>query len=74
MEIAVTLHTPLQFNGLSKATIGLETPATIDTLLNLLSIEQYEVGSVYVNGTSTTFNHSLFDGDRVSLLPLIGGG
>ena len=74
MEVTVKLYTPLQFNGLSKATISLEAPATIDTLLKLLLIEQHEVGSVYVNGKSTTFNHPLFDGDRVSLLPLIGGG
>jgi molybdopterin converting factor small subunit len=52
----------------------LEEPATIDTLLDHLAIKQHEVGSVYVNGEYGIFSHPLADGDRVTLLPLIGGG
>jgi sulfur carrier protein ThiS len=74
MEIEVTLYSPLQDNRFSKATVNLVEPASIDTLLQHLTIEQHEVGSVYVNGKGSTFSHSLVTGDRVTLLPMIGGG
>jgi sulfur carrier protein ThiS len=74
MEVEVTLYSPLQDNRFSKAMVNLAEPASIDTLLQHLTIEQHEVGSVYVNGKGSTFNHPLVTGDRVTLLPLIGGG
>lgn len=74
MDIDVTLYPPLQKNRFHRAAVTLGNTATVDTLLEHLAIAQYEVGSVYVNGDSTTFNHLLSDGDRIVLLPLIGGG
>lgn len=74
MEVEVTLYSPLQDNRFSKATVNLVEPASIDTLLQHLTIEQHQVGSVYVNGKGSTFGHPLVTGDRVALLPLIGGG
>ena len=74
MEIEVTLYSPLQDNRFSKATVNLVEPALIDTLLQHLTIEQHEVGSVYVNGKGSTFSHPLVTGDRVTLLLMIGGG
>jgi sulfur carrier protein ThiS len=74
MDVEVTLHTPLRINRFTRAVVPLPPTATIDTLLEQLSIEQYEVASVYVNGQQSTFSHALGDGDRVSLLPFIGGG
>jgi len=74
MEVEVTLYSPLQENRFSQGTVSLAEPASIDTLLQHLTIEQHEVGSVYVNGNGSTFNHPLVTGDRVTLLPLIGGG
>jgi sulfur carrier protein ThiS len=74
MEVEVTLYSPLQDNRFSKAMVNLAEPASIDTLLQHLTIEQHEVGSVYVNGKGSTFNHPLVTGDRVTLLPMIGGG
>jgi len=74
MDVDVTLYPPLQNNRFNKATVTLAEPATIDTLLEHLVIKQYEVGSVYINGENSTFNHTIESGDRVVLLPLIGGG
>jgi sulfur carrier protein ThiS len=74
MEVEVILYSPLQDNRFSKATVNLVEPASVDTLLQHLTIEQHEVGSVYVNGNGSTFSHPLVTGDRVTLLPLIGGG
>ena len=74
MEVEVTLYSPLQNNRFSKATVNLAEPASINSLLQHLTIEQHEVGSVYVNGKGSIFTHPLVSGDRVTLLPLIGGG
>jgi len=74
MDVDVTLYPPLQIKRFSKGTVSLADPATIDTLLEHLVIKQYEIGSVYINGKSSTFNHAIKSGDRVVLLPLIGGG
>ena len=74
MNVDVKLYPPLHKNRFDQAAVTLADTATVDTLLELLKIAQYEVGSVYVNGDSSTFNHLLSDGDRIVLLPLIGGG
>jgi len=74
MDVDVTLYPPLQNNRFTRATVSLADPATIDTLLEHLVIKQYEIGSVYINGKNSTFNQTIESGDRVVLLPLIGGG
>ena len=74
MDIEVKLYAPLQQKNRSRLLVSLDQPATIDTLLRYLEIEQHQVESVYVNGRDSTFSQSLFSGDRVTLLPLIGGG
>jgi len=74
MDVDVTLYPPLQNNRFNRATVSLADPATIDTLLEHLVIKQYEIGSVYINGKNSTFNQTIESGDRVVLLPLIGGG
>jgi molybdopterin converting factor small subunit len=74
MDVDVTLYPPLRYNRFSRASVSLEQPATIDTLLDHLAIKQHEVGSVYVNGVYGIFSQPLAPGDRVTLLPLIGGG
>jgi molybdopterin converting factor small subunit len=74
MDIEVKLYAPLRHKNLSRVLVSLDRPATIETLLNYLAIEQYQVESVYINGRDSTFSQSLVSGDRVTLLPLIGGG
>ena len=74
MDIEVKLYAPLRHKNLSRVLVSLGQPATIETLLRYLSIEQHQVESVYINGRDSTFSQSLVPGDRVTLLPLIGGG
>ncbi len=74
MDIEVKLYAPLRQKNRSRLLVSLDQQATIDTLLRYLEIEKYQVESVYVNGRDSTFSQSLFSGDRVTLLPLIGGG
>ncbi len=74
MEIQVTLYAPLTQGRFKKGSVSLESGGTVDTLLQFLAIEQHEVGSVFVDGQNSTFTHVLQRGDKVTLLPLIGGG
>lgn len=74
MNIEITLYPPLRKKLFSRVPVSLVSPATVNTLLQHLAIEQHQIGSVYVNGNDTTFHQPLVTGDRVSLLPLIGGG
>ena len=74
IDVEVKLYPPLRKNSFTKGTITLVSPATVDTLLQYLTVKKHEVGSVYVNGKDTTFNQPLVSGSRISILPLIGGG
>lgn len=74
MEVEVSLYPPLRENRFSKATVTLVTPATVETLLEHLGLKETEVESVYINGRAAGFKQTLLNGDRVSFLPLIGGG
>ncbi len=74
MDIEVKLYAPLHQKRNSRVSVSLDEPATIDTLLQHLGIDHNQVESVYVNGKDSTFSQSLLSGDRVTLLPLIGGG
>jgi len=74
MDIEVKLYAPLNQKRSSRVSVSLDEPATIDTLLLYLKIDQNQVESVYVNGKDSTFSQALLSGDRVTLLPLIGGG
>ncbi len=74
MEIEVHLFANLSFNRFLKAPVHLDNPATVTTLLEVLGIHLSEIGAVFINGRDGTFEQALVDGDRVTLLPCIGGG
>ena len=74
MEVDVTLFPPLRENRFSTRTIDLTEPATVQSLLSTLTIETKEIESVYVNGKEAAFDQRLAAGDRITFLPMIGGG
>ena len=74
MDVEVTLFPPLRDNRFSKATVNLNPPATIQTLLKSLGIKEKEVESIYINSREASFDQTLSAGDHISFLPLIGGG
>ncbi len=74
MDIEVTLYPPLRENRFSKAIVTLTGPATVDSLLQYLSIKQHEVEGLYVNGRVGTFTQPIVSGDRITLLSMMGGG
>ena len=74
MNVEVTLYNPLKKNRFSTSIVSVSEAATVNNLLKQLSIKQYEVGSIYINKQSGTFDTRLKPEDKIELLPLIGGG
>jgi sulfur carrier protein ThiS len=73
-EVEVKLFPPLQENRFSKRLIELGEEATVGHLLTRLGINEEEVEAIYLNGKEANFKSTLHSGDRVTLLPFIGGG
>jgi len=74
ISVTVTLFPPLRENRFAKATIEIAEPATVKSLLEHLDIELRNVESLYINSKEAGFDHALADGDKISLLPFMGGG
>jgi sulfur-carrier protein len=74
IRVQVHLYSTLRVNRFDEAVIELREGATVTDLLDKLSLALGEVGTVMVNAKSGTFQQPLKAGDRVTLLPAIGGG
>ena len=74
MDVDVTLFPPLRENRFSTSAVTLAESATVQNLLDKLMIDRDQVESIYVNGKEASFAQHLKAGDRVTFLPLIGGG
>ncbi len=74
LEIEVHLFSILRINRFATARVQVSAPARVNSILEKLGISQAEIGAVFVNGRDGRFEQSLTDGDRLTLLPCIGGG
>jgi sulfur carrier protein ThiS len=74
LEIEVHLFSILRVNRFATARVQVSAPARVNTIVEKLGISQAEIGAVFVNGRDGRFEQSLADGDRLTLLPCIGGG
>mgnify|MGYP000109072149 CR=1 FL=1 len=74
IQVNVCLISILQNNRFHEKAITLEEPANIQSLLKEIALHDREVEGIYVNGRSSTFEQGLSDGDRVTFMPVIGGG
>ena len=72
--VEVHLFPPLRTNRFDRTSVSLAAASTVHSLLEQLDIREQEVESVYVNGRGATYARKLAPGDRVTLLPTIGGG
>ena len=76
MEVAVKLFGGLQ-HGIIKGScvvVRMRESAVVSDLLGELFLEQHDVEIITVNGFPSQFDTPLHDGDKVSLLPFMGGG
>jgi sulfur carrier protein ThiS len=74
MEVDVSLFATFQSNRFHRSRIQLPKGATVMDLLAKLAISADDVGVLIVNSRDATYRQRLADGDRVTLIPEIGGG
>lgn len=74
MRVRVSLYSALRIDRFSAAEVELPENATIEDLLETLDLPLQDIGIVMVNAHSGTFQQRLQPGDRITLIPPIGGG
>jgi len=74
MQVTVELFSYFRKSGSEGGTLELAAGATVADLLTQLDIKPSEVGVIVINGESGTVKRRLQTGDRVTLIPIIGGG
>ena len=74
MEIEVSLFATFQQGRFVRQRVSLPAKATAVDLLDMLKIAPDDVGILVVNRRDAPLNQSLSEGDRVTLIPVIGGG
>lgn len=74
MEVDVTLFATFQKGRFVRRQLTVPEKATVSDLLQLLDIPLDDVGILVVNQRDATFRQPLDEGDRVTIIPVIGGG
>jgi len=74
MQVTVELFSYFRKSGFKGGTLELDEGATVADLLAQLDIKRPEVGVIVINGESGTAKRRLQAGDKVTLIPIIGGG
>ena len=74
MQVTVELFSYFRKGRFDRDTVKLPVDATVADLLTRLEINLSEVGVLIINGKHGTAKDRLEMGDRVTLIPIIGGG
>ncbi len=74
MQVTVELFSYFRDNRFDTDKVDLPEGARVADLLTQLKINPVSVGVLMVNGNSGTQNDQLNMGDKVTLIPIIGGG
>ena len=74
MRVRVSLYSALRIDRFAEDEVELPEGATVIDLANQLQIALQDIGIVMVNARSGTFQQGLQPGDRITLIPPIGGG
>lgn len=74
MQVSVELFSYFRQGRFKQNTVEISQGATAADLLTQLQIDLTEVGTLVINGTPGTARTPLHSGDRVTLIPIIGGG
>ena len=74
MEIEVSLFETLKRHSPAGGRVRLPADATVSDLLSTLGILIDDVGVLMVNREDGRFDQQLHDGDRVAVIPPLGGG
>ena len=74
MEVEVTLFETLKHSRPAGGRVSLPEGARVSDLLAALGVALADVGVLMVNREDGRFEQELHDGDRVTVIPPIGGG
>lgn len=74
MQVRVALFSYFRDGRFAEGEVELPAAAAVADLLAHLGIVPQEVGVLFVNGRSGTLKDRLRAGDRVTVIPMIGGG
>jgi sulfur carrier protein ThiS len=74
MDVEVELFEPLKCRRPADGRVRLPAGARVSDLLAALGIGIDDVGVLMVNREDGRFDQELRDADRVTVIPLIGGG
>lgn len=74
MQVDVKLYAGLQQGKGAHKGVTLPEPACVADLLRALDLAEHDVELVAVNGELGQYDTPLHNGDKVSLMPFIGGG
>ncbi len=74
MEIKVTFFASFCIGRFKNEIRDYPPGATIGQIVEELQLSERSLGVILLNGTHSTLEQSLNEGDKVSLLPLVGGG
>ena len=74
MQVTVELFSHFRENRFEEATLEVPAEASVADLLDQLKIPLADVGVIVVNSASGTVKKRLRAGDKVTLIPIIGGG
>ncbi|MBI5579306.1 MAG: MoaD/ThiS family protein [Deltaproteobacteria bacterium] len=74
IRVRVSLYSGLRTDRFAEAEVELPEGATVNDLREKLDLPLQDIGIVMVNARSGTFQQRLQPGDRITLIPPIGGG
>ena len=74
MQVVVELFSYFRRGRFTKKNVELSRGDSVADLLSQLQIDLSDVGIIVINGTPGTTGTLLQSGDRVTLIPIIGGG
>lgn len=74
MQVTVELFSYFREERFEQDTLEVPAGATVADLLAQLAINPADVGVIIVNGRSGTVKKRLRAGDKLTFIPIIGGG
>ena len=74
VEIEISLFSAFRLGRFDRRRMKVPEASTVSDMLTILEIPVTDVGVLVINGRDGTLDQNLLAGDRVTLIPAIGGG
>lgn len=74
MKISVKLYAVLQIDRFQEKTLEYADGSSVNDVVESLALPPEHVDILLVNGLHVDLSHQLYDGDVLSILPMVEGG